>query len=216
MKYSYAIIFLNYIKRTKYKDMRILIYDNNIEDIVYLHGLIQQLPLDIFIDKASDYLDEIALYSKHTYDIVFIDVIDDIGKKLLSYILSNNPKQKIISMTDASDCIHTTSCDLCLTDYNKSRFIKPINIQDIFNIFLENNKCNVGFCDNKLLLKLLLLNKRINSYTLNTDTLRFTKKTNYNISNVRDIVELAEQLTSLKINFKVETNYIQIQDVENT
>ncbi len=192
--------------------MRILIYDNNIEDIVYLHGLIQQLPLDILIDKASDYLDEIALYNNHKYDIIFIDVIDDIGKKLLSYILNKNPKQKIISMTDTSDCIHTISCDLCLAKYNKSKFIKPINIDDILNIFLNNNTCSLSFCDNKILLELSLLNKNINSYTLNMDNLRFNKKRNYNMSNVKDTVELVEKLTSLNIDFKIEKNYIQIQD----
>ncbi len=191
--------------------MRILIYDNNVEDIDYLHGLIQQLPLDILIDKVSNYVDEIDLYTKYTYDIVFIDVTDDIGKKLISYILNNNPKQKIISMTDTSDCTHTTSCDLCLAQYNKSRFVKPINMDDIFNVFLDNSTCSLCFCDNKLLLKLVFLNKNINSYTLNTDNLRFMQKTNHHISNVKDTVELTEQLKSLKIDFKIETNYIQIQ-----
>ena len=103
--------------------MRILIYDNNSEDTKYLYELIQQLPLDILVDKVSDYTDEVYLYSKHTYDIVFIDFQDDIGKKLLSYILKKNSQQKIITIGSTAECSENLGCGHCQTNYTKCKLI---------------------------------------------------------------------------------------------
>ncbi len=190
--------------------MRVLIYDNNPDDLEYFCGLLKQLPLDILIDKISDYKDGIYLYEKYIYNILFIDFKDDIGKKLLSDILKINSEQRIITINDLADCSKDLGCIYCQTNYDKCKIIKPINMEDIQNIFLNKNVCNPSLCNNDLFFNLTIIDKEYSTYNLNLNELRFYKNKNLHSQNTSDTVNLTSKLTSLNIDFIMENDYIQI------
>ncbi|XPV54489.1 MAG: hypothetical protein ACNI3H_05920 [Halarcobacter ebronensis] len=62
--------------------MRILIYDNNRQDLEKFCNMINLYPIEIIVDKASDYKDILYFFDNHYYDKIFIDYNDDIGKNL--------------------------------------------------------------------------------------------------------------------------------------
>ena len=59
--------------------MKILIYDNNPDDLSKLCTMIETLPINFLRDKVSEYDDCIEFYDKYSYDMVFIDFADEIA-----------------------------------------------------------------------------------------------------------------------------------------
>lgn len=121
--------------------MRILIYDNNINDLNKLASMIKIFPIETIIDKVSDYIDCMQMYDKHNYEKLFIDYTDDIGKKIADEIIKINPKQRIFLINDNCDCMSNKDCITCRQSFNKETIIKPLNQQQLSQIISKNFKC---------------------------------------------------------------------------
>jgi hypothetical protein len=189
--------------------MKILIYDNNPADLSKLCAMIETLPIDFLIDKVSHYNDCIELYGKYSYDMVFIDFADNIGKNILSYILEKNPKQKVVTMSDIDNCSEKQGCDFCVTTYNKKRVTKPIQGIDLIKILSKNEQCKL-YCNNDLLIKLEIFSKGLNYLTFDREQFIFTKNEQSYHKEMVDIIRLCDTLTEAKINFAIIENGVKI------
>jgi hypothetical protein len=189
--------------------MRILIYDNNPDDLSKLCAMIESLPISFLVDKVSDYNDCIEFYDKYTYDMVFIDFADDIGKKILSHILEKNPTQKVVTISDIEVCSEKQGCDFCATTYNKKRVIKPIKEVELFKLFSKNEPCKL-YCNNDLLIKLDLISKDINYLSFDKEQFTFIKNGQNYYKEMSDMVRLTYALTEENINFEIVENGVKI------
>ena len=189
--------------------MKILIYDNNPDDLSKLCTMIETLPINFLLDKVSEYDDCIELYDKYTYDIVFIDFADDIGKKILSYILEKNPKQKVVTVSDIEVCSEKRGCDFCATTYNKKRVTKPIQEAELFKLLSKNEPCKL-YCSSDLLIKLDLISKDINYLTFDKEQFSFIKNGQNYHKEMGDMIRLGDILTEAKINFEIVGNGVKI------
>jgi hypothetical protein len=189
--------------------MKILIYDNNPADLSKLCAMLESLPMNFLIDKVSHYTDCIELYDKHTYDMVFIDFADEIGKKILSYILEKNPKQKIITISDIYECSEKRGCDFCTTTYNKKRVTKPIQEIELFKILSKKEPCKL-YCKSDFLIKLEIISKGINYLTFDREHFIFLKNGQNHHKEMGDIIRLTYGLTEANINFVIVQNGVKI------
>lgn len=121
--------------------MRILIYGNNKNGLENFCSMISLYPLEIIIDKASDYNDCIYFYTKHDYEKVFIDFDDDIGKKFLSKILDINPKQKVFILNNKNICVLEKNCEYCKENFHKNIIIKPLSQNQLTKILSKKFSC---------------------------------------------------------------------------
>ncbi|XPV67534.1 MAG: hypothetical protein ACNI25_09415 [Halarcobacter sp.] len=121
--------------------MRILIYDNNQNEVESLYQMIKLLPIQTIVDIVTTYEEAIHLYSLYEYNRVFINYIDTKGKDLERYIMDKSPQQNIILLKDTYDCIHLHSCKKCKEFFNKFLVIKPINISQLPKIINDNFEC---------------------------------------------------------------------------
>jgi hypothetical protein len=189
--------------------MKILIYDNNQEDLSKLCEMLEALPMKFFIDKLSHYEDCIELYDKHNYEIVFIDFADDIGKKILSYILEKNPKQKVVTMSDVCECSEKRGCDFCMTRYDKKRVTKPIAENELFKILLRKEPCK-SYCNDELLIKLEIISKGINYLSFNKEQFAFIKNGQNYHKEMSEVIKLSSALSETNIDFELIDNGIKI------
>lgn len=121
--------------------MRILIYDNNKNDLERFCNMIKLYPIEILVDKASDYEDILFLYSKHFYEKVFIDYDDEIGKKIFSYIVNQNSNQKIFLLCEQHHCLDEDSCLNCIANTKKHFIIKPLHQNQLTKIISKKFTC---------------------------------------------------------------------------
>lgn len=121
--------------------MRILIYNNNKDDLEKFYNMITLYPIEIIVDKASDYNDILYFLDKHYYDKIFIDYIDDIGKKLLNKILEKDPKQKVFLLTEEDDCPLEKNCEVCKSKFKKNIIIKPLSQNQLTKIISRKFTC---------------------------------------------------------------------------
>lgn len=191
--------------------MKILIYDNNPEDLSKLCAMLEALPMKFFIDKLSHYEDCIEFYDKHHYEIVFIDFADDIGKKILSYILEKNPKQKIVTMSDAYECSEQRGCDFCMTRYDKRRITKPIEDNELFKILLRKEPCK-SYCSDELLIKLEIISKGMHYLSFDKEQFTFVKSGQNHHKEMIEIIKLSSALSEANIHFELTDNGIKIFD----
>lgn len=186
--------------------MRILIYDNNLEDLENLCMMVQDLPFDTFIDKLSDVDDFIHVYNRHEYNIVFIDVNYNEGKELVRFIEKKNPSQRIAVINNGGKVFSHQKCSFCKENFNKYRVSKPVNMQEVINVF-KGKKCEYN-SDDRLLTKLMILSKPYLFMELDKKSLKFTSKNS--TSFISSVVNLTEELSANDINYEVHEDYIQI------
>ena len=189
--------------------MKILIYDNNLEDLAKLCKMIESLPLDFYIDKISHYEDCVALYDKYQYGIVFIDFTDDIGKKFLAYILEKNPKQRIVTISDEHECSEEDGCFSCSQKYNKQRVIKPITISELIKILTKQQVCS-SYCSDNLLIQLEVIAKDISSLVFDKKDFTFMRKEQNYHKEMAEMIQLTYALAEKNIKFKVVDGGIEI------
>jgi hypothetical protein len=171
--------------------------------------MLEALPMNFLIDKVSHYNDCIEFYDKYSYDMVFIDFVDEIGKKILSYILDKNPKQKIITISDMDECSEKRGCDFCTTTFNKKRVTKPIQEIDLIKILSKNEPCKL-YCGTDLLIKLEIISKSIKNLTFDKEQFIFTKKGHGYNKEMLDMIRLSDVLTEANINFEIVENGVKI------
>ncbi len=132
---------LTYLKLLKEFHIRILIFDNNLNDLNLLHELIKNMPIETLIDKVSTYNDFILLFKNHTYEQVFIDFMDPKGKDLAQYVKKNRPEQNLILLNEHYNCMYTHDCNSCKEHYNTHTLIKPITQNQIIKVITKNFEC---------------------------------------------------------------------------
>lgn len=189
--------------------MKILIYDNNPADLSKLCTMLESLPMKFFIDKISHYEDCIEFYNKYHYEIVFIDFVDEIGKKILSYILGKNPKQKVVTISDIDECSEKSGCNYCTEKYNKMRVTKPIMENELFKIILKKESCPL-YCNDDLLIKLEVISKSVHSLTFNKEKLLFVKKGQNYHRETTDMIHLTSALTDANIQYSFVSDGVKI------
>lgn len=195
--------------------MKILVYDNNPADLRKLCNMLESLPMKFFIDKVSHYDDCVEFYDKYHYDMVILDFIDDIGKKILRYILEKNPKQKIVTISDVDICSEKNGCDFCISTYNKKRVTKPINESDLFKILLKREPCD-AYCNLDLLLKVEMIAKNIHTLSFDKEKFAFVRNSQNYHKEMSEIIHLSYALTEAKIHFQLVEDGIQIVPVTHS
>lgn len=129
--------------------MRILIYDNSKQNLEKFCNMIDLYPIEIIVDKASNYKDILYFFDNHYYDKIFIDYNDDIGKKLLDKIIEKNPLQKIFLLSDKNDCPLEKNCELCKNKFKKNIIIKPLSQNQLTKIISRKFTCENEFLSTK-------------------------------------------------------------------
>ncbi len=189
--------------------MKILIYDNNQQDMEKFCDLIKAISFDLQIDKLSDYKDFETIYLKENYDVVFIDTNDNNGKELLKFVKNYNPKQKLVILNNQFDCTEEKGCEYCQNKYHKTRLIKPLNVADIAYA-LKDKSCKDYCNENDLILKLLVISKSFSNLNFDKENLKFTHKIYQNNIFTSQLINFTHQLSLNNIKFKVYEDHIQI------
>lgn len=192
--------------------MKILIYDNNPDDLSRLCEMLEALPMNFLIDKVSNYNDCIEFYDNHTYDMVFIDFADEVGETILSYILEKNPKQKVVTISNVDACSEKQGCDFCTTTSNKKRVTKPIQEIELFNLFkafAKNEPCKL-YGSSSLLIKLDVISKGINYLSFDREQFVFLRSGQNYHKDMADIIRLTYVLNEEDINFAIVENGVKI------
>jgi hypothetical protein len=189
--------------------IKILIYDENLQDLSTLCRMIKILPIEYHIDTITSYEECINLYTKEKYDIVFIDFSNDIGKDILSHIVAIHQWQRIITISGTNSCSDHYGCMDCLEKYNKFRVVKPITENELFKIILKNELC-ASYCNEDSLLQLEALSKKFTALTLNKNTLFFHNSTDNYHRILRETIQLIYDLEHENIRFQLLDNGIQI------
>lgn len=189
--------------------IKILIYDENWDDLVILCNMIKLLPIEFHIDTIMSYEECTNIYTKEKYDIVFIDFATDIGKEILSYITMTYQQQRIITISGVNNCSDHYGCTDCLKKYNKFRIVKPIKQNELFNIILKNEVCS-SYCNEILLLQLETLSKKLTTLTLNKNTLFFKNNGDSYHRTMTETIQLINNLKDKNIQFQIFDSGIQI------
>jgi DNA-binding NarL/FixJ family response regulator len=189
--------------------MKVLIYDNDHNDIEHFHGLLENIPFDMDIKKYTDYSALKNDFKLEKHDLIFIDMDSDNSVVLLKYIKEQSPQQRVVVFNNSLDCVEKKGCEYCKETYNQSRIIKPANYQDIIYV-LKNAHCEYNYCDADILTKLVVLSKPFHTLKLDMNSLQVhhsNSNSNLAISNTIDFTKL---LDKNNIKFDVLENYIQI------
>jgi len=120
--------------------MRILIYDNDMQNLEKFCNMISLYPIEIIVDKASNYNDMINFFFNYTYENIFIDY-DDIGKKITQKIITKKPSQKIYLFTNNNECFLEKDCEVCSLKYKKNIIIKPLSQEQLTKILSRKFIC---------------------------------------------------------------------------
>ena len=190
--------------------MNVLIFDYNYEE--NYEDYIRPLTDNIKDLKAKIYeCFELALkeYQEKEYDFLIIDFTSTHGKKLLDFVLQNNPKQKVITLgfqLESSDA----NCALCEENFNKRRLIKPVNAVDIYNTIknFDTSRCKYAyqFENPKELISELV--KRYGCFEFNEQTSMITKNTDANDHVIKDYIELIEILKHYNMNHEIIDEFV--------
>jgi hypothetical protein len=189
--------------------IKILIYDENSNDLSALCSMIKLLPIEYYIDTITSYEECTNTYTKDKYNIIFIDFATNVGKDILSYIVAMNQQQRVITISGANNCSDHNGCTDCLTKYNKFRVVKPISMNELLKIILNNEKCS-SYCNETLLLELEVLSKKLTTFTLNKQTLCFHNNEDNYHRIMAETIQLTNDLKNKNIQFQILDSGIQI------
>jgi len=142
-------------------NIKVLIYDNDQDDSKYILSILYVLNVEITMDRISSYDEGIELFKTHSYDIIFLDYFNDIGKNLIEFILKNNPKQRVITISDIHECATKHGIEFCLNNYNRERILRPLEYIDVIKIFKTNEYIDEKHSSDILLLKLRQIEKTL-------------------------------------------------------
>ena len=129
--------------------MKILIYDSNIHNLEKFCNMLSLYPIKIIVDKSSKHCDIIDFITKYSYDKVFIDYDNNIGKKILGEILQIKPKQKIFLLSQKDECPVGKNCEFCKSNYKKHIIIKPLSQDQLTKIISRKFTCESEFLSKK-------------------------------------------------------------------
>lgn len=122
---------------------KILIVNETQKSIDTLNVIIEQYTkYDI---EINDNVEEIIVnYKNDNYEFIIFDHSFEGSDRIMDFVLSRNPNQKAILLSDSLLC--PISCDFCLNNFKFVRLLKPVNAIDVLNYI--NNNCSFE-CPNK-------------------------------------------------------------------
>lgn len=119
--------------------MKILFIDNpSIQNSIRI-GLMEEMAHHE-VHLIAHYGDAIEFFKEEKPDIVIIDFTIEHGVDAMKKILTLNPHQFVITLSDALDCSEILGCDFCIESYHKRRVSKHQGIHDLLYLidnFLE-------------------------------------------------------------------------------
>ena len=183
--------------------MNILFFEKDEELKLLLKYLDTTIGINLFLYKNCEECSNI--YENQDIDIVIINFTLEFGKESLNYILEKNPKQKIITISDALECSEANGGDYCQTHYNKIRLLKPINTSELVRYikYFESNTCR--FCDN--------FNSSSGLVNIIGDIIRRFRNAKYNkemktidIDYSHNMIDIIQFLNNKNINFSIISN----------
>jgi response regulator RpfG family c-di-GMP phosphodiesterase len=126
--------------------MNILFLDDD-KELTYLFQHLDTIDeINIFFCESEQ--KSINTYGNYHIDIVIINFTLDFGQKILDYILQNNPKQKVITISDVLECSEKNGCLYCQSNYNKIRLLKPINTSELVKYIKSFKHSDCKYYDN--------------------------------------------------------------------
>ncbi len=86
----------------------------------------------------SDYNTIISKYKNDKYEFIIFDHSCKISNNLIEHILSNNPTQKCILLSDSINC--PVDCDTCKDSFKFIRLLKPIDAKSVLQYIEAKNQ----------------------------------------------------------------------------
>lgn len=189
--------------------MRVLIYDNDTANKDRLILALQSLPLKITSETCESYQDFSESFSASKYKVLFIDINNDTGKKIVTSVLEQSSQQKIVLFNNDYTCIGNKDCLQCTSLYDMTSMIKPVGLHQLVHVFNGSFKCE-SYAVNELQYNILKIEKIVNErYPL----VEFCKERNifsistYNAFGMRVMYNIAELLQNDNIKYKMLDSY---------
>ena len=121
----------------------ILIIDRITQKVEEFSSVLSDLS-DFHIDNSIKYDESIAYFDNNKYEYIIMDHSCKDADLLLEYILTKNPQQKFILLSDTLNC--PVDCTFCLNTFQFVRLLKPVKLLEVFKLI----KGKVDFvCPNK-------------------------------------------------------------------
>lgn len=190
--------------------MRILLIDDDKHSIYFLKLLKKIQGYEIV---HTDYT--IKQYVDNSVEIVMIDHSSDKNNQLLNKILEINPSQKVIIISDSSECSPNIGCDNCLTLYNKRRLLKPLDFKEFTNLIENFDNLNCYYsnpqCMDNLQHIISGLVRRFNFYHYDQDkNLIYSNHRPEDFLVIQQELEIIKILNSYDIKYEIEGINIQL------
>lgn len=83
------------------------------------------------VDCCSKMKEALKLLEKQDYDYILINFMVNDGNKLMEYVLDNNPKQRILTMSTTWVCSDKKGCKNCIDNYSKRRLMLPDDLNKL-------------------------------------------------------------------------------------
>jgi len=111
-----------------------LIIDEITQQVEELADILNTLS-DYEVDNSIKQKDNIAYFDKNKYEYVIMDHACACSDEFMEYVLTKDPKQKFILLSDSLNC--PIACDFCLSTFQFVRLLKPVKLVDIFK-YIQN------------------------------------------------------------------------------
>lgn len=183
--------------------MRILLYDNDPDELESLYKMLISISADFIIDKVTQVYHGGKLYEQHQYAFVFINSDCNEGEIFLNNIAQENPSQKLIAFSNSLDCAQDLRCNFCKEGSNRFLLIKPIYTNDLFYILLGNLK-PPSYCENNnLLMKLKKIDQSYINFDLSLENQMFINKNSF-LNREDKILHVTEELKQHNIRYEID------------
>ncbi len=110
--------------------MKILMIDRAGFQLQTRKILLEEAIKESVVDTASTLGDMYIAYEKKKYEVVIIDSIIENGQACIDFMLSVDPKQPILVVSDAIKCVISRCAD-CVDNHEIRRLYNPTPIHNI-------------------------------------------------------------------------------------
>lgn len=113
--------------------MNVLMIDHDGFQLQTRKALIENDIAQCTVMTASTLGDVYILFHKNIYDIVIIDHTIENGQQCIDYILTADPGQSVLVVSDAIHCV-IKRCGDCVSHYKIKRLFNPTPIHNIVRL----------------------------------------------------------------------------------
>jgi len=184
------------------------IYENDIFDIVesYLG--------DISFTKTKDKKVFFNLFNKNKFDLIIIDVSENIGEEIFHYITNLNNQEKIIVLSKSVTYNSDLTCSQCAIRYNRKLLLKPLKATSLINYIQKYDQllCKYSSDSNEIIEILSDIMEQFLYYNYDQD--KHMILTSNKRSNTREFIDIVELLNLHKIEYIIHDDNIHLLDIE--